>query len=76
MSDLLESVNKANQEPYESISGEDMLAKIERYNTEAEKIMKEGKDKLYKKMMCKKQEGTRILARCDKLWQEVKTSRK
>ena len=39
VSDLLESVNKANQSPYEAISGEDMLAKIEGYNQEAEKII-------------------------------------
>jgi hypothetical protein len=32
-------VNKANQTPYEFISGEDMLAKVEKYNREAEKIM-------------------------------------
>ena len=39
VSDLLESVNKANQSPYEVISGEDMLAKIEGYNMQAEKII-------------------------------------
>ena len=47
-----------------------MLAKVERYNIEAEKIMKEGKDKMYRKMMCKKKNGIQILARCDKLWEE------
>ena len=68
VSDLLESVNKANQSPYEAISGEDMLAKIEGYNQEAEKIMEERREKLCRKMMCKKKDGYRILARCDKLW--------
>ena len=28
VSDLLESVNKANQDPYECISGEDMLSEV------------------------------------------------
>ena len=70
VSDLLESVNKANLTPYEAISGEDMLAKIENYNHEAEKIMNEGKEKLYKKMMCKKRDGIKILACCDKLWKK------
>jgi hypothetical protein len=67
VSDLLESVNKANQTPYESISGEDMLAKVEKYNREAKKIMQEGKDKLYKMMMCKRIDGVKILANCDRL---------
>ena len=70
VSDLLESVNKANQETYESISVEDMLAKVERYNIETEKIMKEGKDKISRKMMCKKKNEIQILARCDRLWEE------
>ena len=39
VSDLLESVNKANEDPYECISSEDKLARIERFNIEAEKIM-------------------------------------
>ena len=38
VSDLLESVNKANLDPYESISSEDMLAKINKYNKKAEEI--------------------------------------
>ena len=38
VSDLLESVNKAKEGAYEVISGEDMLAKVERYNVEAEEI--------------------------------------
>ena len=57
VSDLLESVNKANQTPYEAISSEDMLAKVEAYNKEAEKIMKEGREKLFNKVMCNKKEG-------------------
>ena len=42
VSDLLESVNKADTEPYEAISSEDMLAEVENYNQEAKKIMEEG----------------------------------
>ena len=53
VSDLLESVNKANQDPYEVVSGEDMLAQIENYNIQAAEIIKEGRDKLCKKMECK-----------------------
>ena len=72
VSDLLESVNKAKEGPYEVISGDDMLAKVENYNKEAEEIMKEGREKLCRKMRCKgekhRTEGTAILARCDKLW--------
>ena len=52
VSDLLESVNKAKENAYESVSSEDMLAKVEIYNQEAEKIRKEGEDKLEKKMRC------------------------
>ena len=43
VSDLLESVNKANQDPYEVISSEDMLANTEKYNEKARKIMEEGR---------------------------------
>ena len=43
VSDLLESVNKAKEEAYEVVSGEDMLAKVEMYNVEAEEIKKEGR---------------------------------
>ena len=43
VSDLLESVNKAKEGAYEVISGEDMLAKVERYNVEAEEIKREGR---------------------------------
>ena len=70
VSDLLESVNKASLETYEAISSEDMLAKVEKYNEEAEKIMKEGKEKLYRKVMCSKKDGMRNLICCDKLWQK------
>ena len=56
VSDLLESVNKANQTPYEAISGEDMLAKVEIFNKEAEAIKQEGREKLLEKMMCKKRD--------------------
>ena len=73
VSDLLESVNKAKEGGYEVISGEDMLAKIENYNIEADKIKKEGREKLCNKMKCKekchKTDGMRIIAACEKLWQ-------
>ena len=73
VSDLLESVNKAKEGPYEVISGEDMLAKVENYIKEAEEIMKEGREKLCRKMRCKgekhRTEGTAILARCVKVWE-------
>jgi hypothetical protein len=52
VSDLLESVNKANIDPYEAISSEDMLSEIESYNVEAKKIMKEGRERLYEKEGC------------------------
>ena len=42
VSGLLESVNKAKEEAYEVVSGEDMLAKVEKYNVEAEEIKREG----------------------------------
>ena len=56
VSDLLESVNKANQDPYLVISGEDMLARIEKYNLKAEEIIREGRDRLCEKMKCKNNE--------------------
>ena len=72
VSDLLESVNKAKQDAYEVVSGEDMLARVEQYNVEAEKIMEEGSEKLRHKMTCRgachKKRGTEILAGCEKLW--------
>ena len=72
VSDLLESVNEAKQNAYEVISGEDMFAKVERYNVEAEEIQREGREKLHRKMGCRggnhKTRGTRILAGCEKLW--------
>ena len=70
VSDLLESVNKANLEPYEVVSGEDMLARIEKYNKKAEEIIQEGRERLSEKMKCKKIDGMRRLARCDKLWKK------
>ena len=49
------------------------MAKVENYIKEAEEIMKEGREKLCRKMRCKgekhRTEGTAILARCDKLWE-------
>ena len=45
-----------------------MLVKIEGYNQEAEKIIEEGREKLCRKMMCRKKDGYRIIASCDKLW--------
>ena len=68
VSDLLESVNKANLDPYESISSEDMLAKINKYNKKAEEIMKEGREKLQQKLRCSKKDGIKIISCCDKLW--------
>jgi hypothetical protein len=52
VSDLLESVNKAKEDAYEVVSGEDMLAKVENYNIQAEEIMREGKERLCMKMKC------------------------
>ena len=72
VSDLLESVNKAKQNSYEVISGEDMLAKVGNYNLEAEEIKREGREKLCMKMKCKekahKMTGMKILAGCERLW--------
>ena len=68
VSDLLESVNKANTDPYESISSEDFLAKVNKYNKEAVEIMREGRERLHQKMMCNKEQGIKILSCCDKLW--------
>jgi phosphomevalonate kinase len=53
VSDLLESVNKAKEEAYMVVSGEDMLAKVEKYNVEAEERKREGRKKLSKKMKCR-----------------------
>ena len=69
VSDLLESVNKANENPYETNSSEDMLARVNKYNKKAEEIMKEGKDKLCKKVMCGECKGMEQAARCNKLWE-------
>ena len=41
VSDLLESVNKANQDPYEVVSSEDMLANTELFNEQSKKVMEE-----------------------------------
>ena len=72
VSDLLESVNKAKQDAYETVSGEDMLARVEHYNAEADKIKNEGREKLKKKMHCKGDahgnRGLEILAGCERLW--------
>ena len=54
VSDLLISVNKANLTPYEVASGEDMLARVEKYNRKAEEIIKEGRERLCEKMRCKR----------------------
>ena len=80
VSDLLESVNKAKEEAYEVVSGEDMLAKVEKYNIQAEEIKREGREKLCMKMKCRakqekhdringephKTEGMRIIAGCER----------
>ena len=68
VSDLLESVNKANEDSYEAINSEDVLAEVERFNIESEKIRKEGREKLLEKLMCRKSDGLRRLACCDHLW--------
>ena len=69
----MESVNKTKEGAYEVISGEDMLEKVERYNIEADKIKKEGRERLCNKMKCigekHKSRGTTILAGCDRLWE-------
>ena len=72
VSDLLESVNKANTTPYEAISSEDMLAKITRYNKKAEEIMQEGRAHLQKKVLCSRGKGMRLISRCDKLWLKLR----
>ena len=78
VSDLQESVNKANKSPYEVISGEDMLAEVENYNTKAAEIIREGQGKLDKKINCTNkshtEDGIRKIARCDKLWR-IKSSK-
>ena len=71
VSDLLESVNKANQDPYECISSEDMLANIEKFNTEARKIKEEGRQHLLRKISWEKEErNMKAISRCDKLWKK------
>ena len=74
VSDGLESVNKANKNPYKVISGEDMLAKVENYNIKAAEIIKEAGEKLCKKISCKNtchiRDGITRIARCDKLWRQ------
>ena len=70
VSDLLESVNKANEAPYETISGEDMLARIAKYNKKAEEIMREGREHLYRKVMCEEEEGMKMITKCDRLWKK------
>ena len=70
VSDLLESVNKANEDPYECISTEDKLARVERYNQEAAKIMKEGRERLMEKINCMGEEATVVMSRCHKLWKK------
>jgi hypothetical protein len=68
VSDLLESVNKANQDPYEVVSSEDMLANTELFNEQSKKVMEEGREHLMRKIKCEKEEIMRVVARCDKLW--------
>ena len=69
VSDLLESVNKANQEPYEVVSSEDMLANTEIFNEQSKKVMEEGREHLVRKTGCGKEEIMKVVARCDKLWE-------
>jgi hypothetical protein len=54
VSDLLESVNKANLTPYEVVSGEDMLAKIEKYNKKAMEIIKGWRERFVRKLNAKR----------------------
>ena len=46
VSDLLESVNKAKQKAYEVVRGEDMLARVDHYNVEAEEIKRKRRENL------------------------------
>jgi hypothetical protein len=75
VSDLLESVNKANEDPYECISSEDMLSEVEHFNIEAKKIKKEGEEHLKRKIRCKRteEEMTKLISGCDKLWKKKST---
>ena len=54
-----------------------MLAKIEGYNMQAEKIIEEGRKRLCEKMRCKNKrhgkDGMTRLARCDNLWRKKST---
>jgi hypothetical protein len=68
VSDLLESVSKANQDPYEVISSEDMLANTKKFNLKARMIMEEGREHLLRKITCRRGEGMKTIASCDKLW--------
>ena len=75
VSDLLESVNKANEDPYECISGEDMLSEVEQFNIESQKIRAEGQEHLKKKANCRGRESNmkNVMAGCDKLWKKKST---
>ena len=44
------------------------MAEVENFNKESEKIMKEGREKLFEKVMCSKKDGLRRVACCEKLW--------
>ena len=41
-------------------------------NIETEKIMQEGREKIYEKIMCKQADGMRRITCCDKLWHKKK----
>ena len=75
VSDLLESVNKANEDPYECISGEDMLSEVEHFNRESQKIRAEGQAHLKKKTLCRRTgcSMSKVIAGCDRLWKKKST---
>ena len=45
-----------------------MLARIAKYNKKAEEIMREGREHLYRKVMCDEEEGMKMITKCDRLW--------
>ena len=54
VSDFLESVANSIPDAYEVISSEDYLARVERANAEARKMIEEGRAHKIKKMRCSK----------------------
>jgi hypothetical protein len=73
-------IQSTKEDAYEVVSGEDMLAKVEKYNIQAEEIQREGREKICMKMKCGAQrdringelhkiEGMRIIWGCERLLQ-------